>query len=269
MGVDGGTNLNNEPVSMAGARSAAQTFFEPDRPTPAGDLPFPVPAAVLRAQSEVDWTSFLPPSAGTAQWRAAYAVKRGLDVVLSLSGLVVLSPLLLLLAGLVAATSKGPILYEWRVLGRHARPFRGYKFRTMVENADELKQQFAGHNEMTGPVFKMRNDPRVTPVGRWMRKFSLDELPQLWSVLRGDMSLVGPRPPGPHEFEGYAPWQRGKLAVTPGITCLWQVSGRSEITDFDEWMRLDLQYIREWSLWLDAKILLRTLPAVLRGHGAY
>jgi lipopolysaccharide/colanic/teichoic acid biosynthesis glycosyltransferase len=196
-------------------------------------------------------------------------VKRLGDVVLSVAGLLVLAPLLIVLAALVAATSKGPVFYEWRVLGRHARPFRGYKFRTMVENADELKPAMLASNEMTGPAFKMRNDPRVTAVGRWMRKFSLDELPQLWSVLKGDMSLVGPRPPGPHEFVHFEPWQRGKLAVTPGITCLWQVSGRSEITEFDEWMRLDLHYIRQWSLGLDAKILLRTLPAVLRGHGAY
>jgi lipopolysaccharide/colanic/teichoic acid biosynthesis glycosyltransferase len=251
------------------AESVARTIHEADGGSPADALPFPVPAAVLRARTEIDWASFLPPTAGSLRWRAAQAAKRSLDVVLSLAGLIVLAPLLLLLAGLVAATSPGPILYEWRVLGRHARPFRGYKFRTMVANADELKDRFLDSNEMTGPVFKMRHDPRVTRVGRWMRKFSLDELPQLWSVLRGDMSLVGPRPPGPHEFERFAPWQRGKLAVTPGITCLWQVNGRSEITDFDEWMRLDLEYIRRWSLWLDMKILVRTLPAVLRGHGAY
>jgi lipopolysaccharide/colanic/teichoic acid biosynthesis glycosyltransferase len=231
--------------------------------------PFPVPAVVQQARRDTNWDAFLPARAGTLSWHAARLLKRGADIVLSLGALIVLSPLLLLLAVLVKATSPGPVFYEWRVLGRHARPFRGYKFRTMVCNADALKDSIMAHNEMSGPAFKMRNDPRVTPVGRWLRKYSLDELPQLWSVLRGDMSLVGPRPPGPHEFVHFAPWQRGKLAVTPGITCIWQVSGRSEIRDFDEWMRLDLQYIQDWSLWLDLKILLRTLPAVLRGHGAY
>jgi lipopolysaccharide/colanic/teichoic acid biosynthesis glycosyltransferase len=254
---------------MAGAESAARAFPEVDDQIIASGLPFPVPAAVLRASSEVHWDSYLPAHAGTLRWRSARAVKRLADVLLSFAGLVVLSPLLVVLGLLVAATSRGPVLYEWRVLGRHARPFVGYKFRTMVRNADDLKHGMLASNEMKGPAFKMRNDPRVTPVGRWMRKFSLDELPQLWSVLKGDMSLVGPRPPGPHEFALFEPWQRGKLAVTPGITCLWQVSGRSEITEFDEWMRLDLRYIREWSLWLDIRILLRTLPAVLKGHGAY
>jgi lipopolysaccharide/colanic/teichoic acid biosynthesis glycosyltransferase len=231
--------------------------------------PFPVPAAVHAARATTEWSAYLPPRAVSSSWRLGQAAKRGADIVLAAAGLVVLSPLLLVLALLVRWSSPGPIFYEWRVLGRHARPFVGYKFRTMVANADELKAQFMARNEMTGPVFKMRDDPRVTRAGRWMRKFSLDELPQLWSVLKGDMSLVGPRPPGPHEFEHFAEWQRGKLAVTPGITCLWQVSGRSQITDFDEWMRLDMQYIRDWSPWLDVKILLRTVPAVLRGRGAY
>lgn len=233
------------------------------------DLPFPVPPAVLDARSTTPWDMFLPAYAGSWQWSLGQAVKRGLDIVLAFAGLVLLSPVLIALAVVVKLSSPGPILYEWRVLGRYARPFRGWKFRTMVVNADELKDEILAHNEMTGPAFKMRNDPRVTRAGRWMRKYSLDELPQLWSVLKGDMSLVGPRPPGPHEFVHFADWQRGKLAVTPGITCIWQVSGRSEIRDFDEWMRLDLEYIRNWSLWLDLEILARTLPAVFRGRGAY
>jgi lipopolysaccharide/colanic/teichoic acid biosynthesis glycosyltransferase len=124
-------------------------------------------------------------------------------------------------------------------------------------------------NHMRGPAFKIRNDPRVTPLGRFLRKFSIDELPQLWNVVRGDMSLVGPRPPLPDEYRAFKPWQRAKLAVCPGITCYWQIQGRSEITDFDEWARLDLKYIEEWNLWTDLKILLKTIPAVLRGHGAY
>ncbi|HSJ23508.1 MAG TPA: sugar transferase [Longimicrobiales bacterium] len=237
--------------------------------TPAADLPFPVPAAVLEARSSTPWDAFLPAHAGGWGWTLGRAVKRGLDIVLAVAGLVLLAPLFIVLALVVKLSSPGPIFYEWRVLGRHARPFRGWKFRTMVVNADELKGEILAHNEMTGPAFKMRNDPRVTRAGRWMRKYSLDELPQLWSVLKGDMSLVGPRPPGPHEFVHFADWQRGKLAVTPGITCIWQVSGRSEIRDFDEWMRLDLEYIRNWSLRLDLAILARTLPAVFRGRGAY
>jgi lipopolysaccharide/colanic/teichoic acid biosynthesis glycosyltransferase len=155
------------------------------------------------------------------------------------------------------------------VLGRHAQPFIGYKFRTMVTDADALKDQLRARNEMSGPVFKLRNDPRVTGFGRWLRRYSIDELPQLWSVLKGDMSLVGPRPPSAEEFLQFEPWQWHKLAVTPGITCLWQVGGRSEINDFAEWAALDLEYIRRWSLWLDAQILLRTVPAVLSARGAY
>jgi lipopolysaccharide/colanic/teichoic acid biosynthesis glycosyltransferase len=231
--------------------------------------PFTLPREVVVAQSEVDWDAFLPAWAGSPRWMWERRVKRALDVVLAAAGLIVLSPLLALVAMGVALTSPGPMLYEWRVLGRRAKPFVGYKFRTMVHNADELKAQLATRNEMRGPVFKIRDDPRVTPFGRWLLKYSIDELPQLWSVLRGDMSLVGPRPPGPDEFARFEPWQRGKLAVTPGITCFWQVNGRNEIADFAEWAKLDLQYIRNWSLLLDLKILLRTIPVVLRGHGAY
>jgi lipopolysaccharide/colanic/teichoic acid biosynthesis glycosyltransferase len=139
----------------------------------------------------------------------------------------------------------------------------------MVPNADALYAGLLAQNEMSGPVFKMANDPRVTRVGRVLRKYSLDELPQLWSVLLGDMSLVGPRPPLQREWEQFEPWQRQKLAVTPGITCLWQVSGRADIRDFDEWARLDLEYIQRWSLALDAAILLRTVGAVLARRGAY
>ncbi|HEX6938353.1 MAG TPA: sugar transferase [Longimicrobiales bacterium] len=236
----------------------------------AGDAPpLPVHDVVRKIREEFDWDAVLPPRARTVRWRVEQRVKRGMDVVVSLAGLIVLAPLFLALAVLVRLTSAGPVLYPWRVLGHRARPFVGYKFRTMVPNADELKRDLLAHNQMRGPVFKMRNDPRVTPVGRWLRKFSLDELPQLWSVLKGDMSLVGPRPPSAEEFAAFEPWQRGKLAVTPGITCLWQVQGRSEIADFNEWAALDLEYIRRWSLWLDLKILLKTIPVVIRGRGAY
>jgi lipopolysaccharide/colanic/teichoic acid biosynthesis glycosyltransferase len=234
-----------------------------------GNEPFPVPAEVTRLAAELDWDGWLPGRGRTRWWRVGRTVKRGSDVVLASVGLVILAPLLACIAIAVAATSRGPILYEWRVLGRRARPFRGYKFRTMVENADELKAAMLAFNEMTGPAFKMRADPRVTRVGRFLRKYSLDELPQLYSVLKGDLSLVGPRAPGPHEFAAFTPLQRGKLAVKPGISCLWQISGRSKITSFEEWSALDHAYIQDWSLVLDLKILLRTIPVVLRGDGAY
>ena len=159
------------------------------------------------------------------------------------------------------------MLYPWRVVGRSGQRFVGYKFRSMVANADELKPQLLRQNEMTGPVFKLTRDPRITALGGWMRRYSFDELPQLYSVLVGDMSLVGPRPPLESEFVQFTDFQRQKLAVKPGITCLWQVSGRNRVHDFDDWVRLDLEYIRTWSLILDFEILARTLREVLRGSG--
>ena len=212
---------------------------------------------------------------GEAQWRLVFearpgwqrAGKRGLDVAVASALLVLLSPLLLAIAGAVRLTSPGPVFYRWRVLGKVGRPFVGYKFRTMVRDADQLKATLLPHNRMVGPVFKMIKDPRITPLGRWLRRYSLDELPQLWSVLRGDMSLVGPRPVFPQEYGQFELWQMRKLSVVPGITCLWQVNGRNAIADLDEWARLDLDYIDRWSLGLDLRILLRTLSAVVRGTG--
>jgi exopolysaccharide biosynthesis polyprenyl glycosylphosphotransferase len=196
-------------------------------------------------------------------------VKRVMDIVLSALLLVVLAPVLLLVALAIKITTPHlPVLYRWRVIGLNGRPFTGYKFTTMVADADEQKAALLPRNEMQGPVFKLTNDPRITPLGRLLRKFSLNELPQLWSVLIGDMSLVGPRPAFRHELERYERWHKRKLCVKPGITCLWQVSGRNRITDFDEWVRLDLQYIDEWSLWLDLRILGRTLWAVVSGSGS-
>lgn len=231
--------------------------------------PFRLPERAQWLREEVDWAGQTPARASGRSWRVQQAVKRSLDVVLSAAGLVVLIPLFVVVAVVVKLTSRGPVLYEWKALGYRARPFIAYKFRTMVVGADARKAEYEAENEMTGPVFKLRHDPRVTPLGRWLRKFSIDELPQLWSVLKGDMSLVGPRPPLPEEFAQYEEWQCGKLAVKPGITCYWQVSGRSEISDFTTWARLDLRYIREWNLWLDFRLLLRTIPAVLSGRGAY
>ena len=194
-------------------------------------------------------------------------VKRLMDALGAGALLIFLAPVLVLIALAVKFSSRGPVLYRWHVVGQGGRPFIGYKFRTMIENADELKQQLLEQNEMQGPVFKIKNDPRITAVGRVLRKFSLDELPQLWSVLKGDMSLVGPRPPLQSEFASFTEFQKQKLSVKPGITCLWQIAGRNEIRDFDEWVRLDLAYIQNWSLWLDVKILWRTFFAVLRGTG--
>jgi lipopolysaccharide/colanic/teichoic acid biosynthesis glycosyltransferase len=199
---------------------------------------------------------------------AQAALKRLIDIVAAAVLLVLLSPVFVVVAVLVRATSNGPVFYRWRVVGEKGRYFTGYKFRTMVENADGLKAGLAASNEMSGPVFKMEDDPRITRCGRLLRRFSLDELPQLWSVLKADMSLVGPRPPLQEEYERFNEWQKQKLAARPGITCLWQVSGRNRIRDFDEWVRLDLEYIESWSLWLDVKILFRTAIAVVTGRGA-
>ncbi len=194
-------------------------------------------------------------------------VKRLIDILISAVLLVLFSPLFVVIGLAVRLTSPGPILYRWHVMGRNNKEFVGYKFRSMVANADQLKAELLAQNEMSGPVFKIKNDPRVTPVGRFLRKYSLDELPQLWNVLKGDMSLVGPRPPLKNEFERFQFWQARKLSVRPGITCLWQVNGRNEIKDFDEWARLDLEYIDKRSLGLDLRILARTAIAVLSGTG--
>lgn len=202
-------------------------------------------------------------------WRAPLlvAAKRAVDILVSAFLLVFLAPVFLTLALAVKLTSRGPVFYRWNVVGLSGLPFVGYKFRSMVANADELKAQLAACNEMSGPVFKITNDPRITPLGYWMRRYSLDELPQLYNVLRGDMALVGPRPPLITEYNRFTEYQKQKLAVKPGITCLWQVSGRNDVSDFNEWVRLDLEYIRRWSLWLDLQILFRTVGAIFAGSG--
>jgi len=194
-------------------------------------------------------------------------LKRAVDVLTALFLLILLSPLFGILAILVKLTSRGPIFYRWQVVGKAGQPFVGYKFRSMVPDADNLKPALLTRNEMVGPVFKITGDPRVTPVGAWMRRYSLDELPQLFSVLKGDMSLVGPRPPLVTEYQHFTPFQKQKLAVKPGITCLWQVNGRNQVSDFDDWVRMDLEYIRNWSLGLDFRILFRTLREIVNGSG--
>lgn len=197
-----------------------------------------------------------------------HAIKRVLDITIALSALLLFAPVLLLVALGIKVTSSGPIFFLQERIGINKRRFNVYKFRTMVSNAEEIMAVLEKDNEAEGPVFKMKNDPRVTRFGRALRKSSIDELPQLLNVLRGDMSLVGPRPLPVRDYEGFnEDWQRRRFSVKPGITCLWQVNGRSGIS-FDQWMLLDLQYINEWSLWLDFKILAKTVPAVLKGEGA-
>jgi exopolysaccharide biosynthesis polyprenyl glycosylphosphotransferase len=195
-------------------------------------------------------------------------VKRGLDIVLSAALLVVLAPLMLLVAALIRVTSPGPVLFTQSRLGYNKRRFNIYKFRTMTNDAEARINEVEHLNEVSGPVFKIKNDPRITRVGQFLRRTSIDELPQLLNVLKGDMSLVGPRPLPVRDYEGFDQnWQRRRFTVRPGITCLWQINGRSSIP-FEKWMLLDLQYIDTWSLWLDCEILFRTIPAVLKGYGA-
>ena len=203
----------------------------------------------------------------TPHHAVALFAKRLMDVVLSALLLVVLLPIMIVIGALIKLTSSGPVIYKQVRCGLYGRKFVLYKFRSMREGAEDVLWEIRHLNEMDGPVFKMRNDPRVTPLGRILRKSSIDELPQFWNVLKGDMSLVGPRAPLPEEVKAYSRWQRRRLSVKPGITCLWQVSGRNEV-DFHEWMKLDLHYIDNWSLLLDLKILLRTFPVVLFGKGA-
>jgi exopolysaccharide biosynthesis polyprenyl glycosylphosphotransferase len=196
-------------------------------------------------------------------------VKQAIDICGALALIVLCSPLLAWAALGIRFTSPGPFLFRQRRCGLNGRPFTMLKFRSMDSDAEQRKVELAALNEMTGPVFKLTNDPRVTPIGRILRKWSIDELPQLFNVLRGEMSLVGPRPLPVDEVERFDdPSHRRRLSVKPGITCLWQVSGRSQVTDFKDWVRLDLEYIDNWSLWLDVKILVRTLPVVLVGTGA-
>jgi exopolysaccharide biosynthesis polyprenyl glycosylphosphotransferase len=195
-------------------------------------------------------------------------IKRVIACVGSAIGLIVLSPLLIGAAILIKFTSEGPILFRQTRVGLNKRMFNMYKFRTMIPNAEEVQEKLMSMNEMSGPVFKIKNDPRVTPLGRFLRKTSIDELPQLFNVLRGQMSLVGPRAMSRRDFELFnTDTHRRRFSVKPGITCLWQVDGRNSIP-FEQWMELDLQYIDKWSIWLDIKILARTVPAVWRGTGA-
>ncbi len=195
-------------------------------------------------------------------------LKRLFDFATSGIALIFLSFYFLVIFVIIKINAKGPVFYTQKRCGLYGRKFTIYKFRTMVVDAESKLKDLLIYNEMKGPVFKMTDDPRITRVGKWLRKYSIDELPQLWNVLKGDMSLVGPRPPLPEEVERYTSTQRRRLSMRPGITCLWQIEGRSKIFDFDEWSRLDVKYIDNWSFWLDIKILLKSIPVVLFGKGA-
>jgi exopolysaccharide biosynthesis polyprenyl glycosylphosphotransferase len=212
------------------------------------------PVLVFRTTPEASWQGVL---------------KQLLDRIGALVLLVLLSPIFLIVGILIKIGSPGPVFFRQKRSGLNGAPFTIYKFRTMVTNAEQLKHELAAMNEMTGPVFKVTNDPRVTPIGKFLRKSSWDEMPQLLNVLRGEMSLVGPRPLPVDEVKRFNDLaHRRRLSVKPGITCLWQVSGRNNVSDFRDWVRLDLEYIDNWSLWLDFKILWRTVPVVLTGVGA-
>jgi lipopolysaccharide/colanic/teichoic acid biosynthesis glycosyltransferase len=209
-----------------------------------------------------------PTEKGMTVSRGYLAAKRGLDIALCVPGLLALSPLFLFTALAIKIESPGPILFRQLRVGRAGRPFYCLKFRSMSADAESRKADLAHLNEVDGPVFKIKHDPRITRVGRILRKYSLDELPQLINVVRGEMTLVGPRPPLPREVEQYDDWMLRRLDVAPGITCLWQISGRSD-TNFEQWMRLDMEYIETRCFVKDVSILLRTIPAVLFGRGAY
>jgi exopolysaccharide biosynthesis polyprenyl glycosylphosphotransferase len=197
-----------------------------------------------------------------------FLVKRVLDLCLAILLIVCLAPFLLMVALLVKLTSPGPVLFVQTRVGLNKRLFKMYKFRTMVAEAEKMQEQLMSRNEMSGPVFKIRADPRITPLGKILRQTSIDELPQIFNVLKGDMSFVGPRAMSRRDYLLFEKdWQRRRFSVKPGITCLWQINGRNAIP-FEEWMEMDMQYIDKWSLWLDLQILARTLPAVLRGSGA-
>lgn len=236
------------------------------------DVLLPLPSA-LPARGRVEIATldgFDSPLLGlrrTPSSEVGLAMKRLVDILGAAFLILCSSPVMIGVAIGIKLSSPGPIVFKQTRAGRNGRKFTMLKFRSMVVDAEARKAALAHLNEMDGPVFKIRRDPRITRIGAFIRKTSLDELPQFFNILFGDMSLVGPRPPLPSEVEQYKPWQRRRLSVKPGLTGLWQVSGRNNI-DFEEWMRLDLRYIDDWSLWLDAKILLRTLPAVIFKTGA-
>jgi exopolysaccharide biosynthesis polyprenyl glycosylphosphotransferase len=227
---------------------------------------FDLKLAHLHTDHRGDAQQIIGNSSGLEGWPLLF--KRLLDVAGSVMLLVILSPLFVAVALLIKLTSAGPVFFAQKRVGLNKREFTMFKFRTMVPDAEAIQHKLTHLNEMSGPVFKIKNDPRITPLGRALRKASLDELPQLFNVLKGDMSLVGPRAMSVRDYQFFSEdWQRRRFSVPPGITCLWQIQGRNTIP-FEQWMRLDMQYIDKWSLWLDFKILAQTIPAVFKGSGA-
>ena len=194
--------------------------------------------------------------------------KRIIDILGAGCGLILLSPILIIVGITVKLSSKGPIFFSQKRVGKNGEIFNMYKFRSMVVNAEELKEKLASQNEMSGPMFKMKDDPRITGVGKFIRKTSLDELPQLWNVLKGDMSLVGPRPSLPKEVAQFESWMYKRLEVKPGLTCYWQVSGRNNI-DFEDWMKLDCTYVDERNLWIDIKLIFKTVGVLFGDKNAH
>lgn len=233
----------------------AANFVRTSIARPTYDTLGPTPMLVLRVTPELSW---------------ALLIKSSVDRLGALLGLILLSPLLLAVTLAIKLTSRGPVIFKQQRAGRHGRPFTMYKFRSMRTGAEAERAALGERNQMQGPVFKIADDPRITSIGRWLRRTSLDEFPQLLNVLLGQMSLVGPRPLPLYEVDNFEMTaHRRRLSMKPGLTCLWQVGGRNTVKDFDEWVRLDVEYIDNWSLWLDAKILLRTIPVVLFGKGAH
>ncbi|OGQ91978.1 MAG: hypothetical protein A2289_19645 [Deltaproteobacteria bacterium RIFOXYA12_FULL_58_15] len=234
-------------------------------------MPFAVPLSTLDYERATPFPSPAPDDfvhyVTVRSKPTQHAIKRLIDIFASTCALVIMSPLLVGLAAAIKLNTAGPVLFRQRRVGLHGYSFNMLKFRSMVANAEVLQAQLSSANEQAGPVFKMRNDPRMTRVGRFIRKYSIDELPQLINILRGDMTIVGPRPALPAEVEQYSAWQRRRLSMRPGLTCFWQVGGRNEVS-FDEWMQLDLKYIDNWNLAIDARLIVMTVPAVLWGSGA-
>ena len=194
--------------------------------------------------------------------------KRIIDIIGAGLGLILLSPIIAIVACAVKVTSKGPIFFSQKRVGKNGELFEMYKFRSMVVNAEELKGNLEDQNEMSGPMFKIKDDPRVTKVGKFIRKTSIDELPQLWNILKGDMSLVGPRPSLPKEVEQFDNWMFKRLSVRPGLTCYWQVSGRNNI-DFEDWMKLDVKYVEERNIWIDIKLIFKTIFVLFGDKNAH
>ena len=224
----------------------------------------PSTKAQLSYYNDLPFLTFI----NTPSHKTSHQWKFVVDILASFFIILIWSPILLLIAAAIKLTSKGPIVFKQKRVGLRGREFSIYKFRTMVQDAEKLREKLEAQNEMDGPVFKIKNDPRITRIGRLLRKTGLDEVPQFFNVLKGDMSLVGPRPPLPSEVEQYERWQLRRLSMRPGITCIWQIAPNRNTISFDEWMRLDLQYIDTWSLKIDFMLLIRTIQTVARGSGS-